>query len=169
MFDSRDSLEVFQGFADLRRIDVDRYRWAWPVAKTGAPSLSGCLWAKALRGAQGTGRATVSVALRRPVSGREVVMSIDGLLPADTLNHACIGFTRIGRYKADGDAYYGMHECFYDELGRVVLWGWSSLHGETPDALIADLEQMLADAKRSRDDIFDVPSGCRVSSAASKR
>ena len=64
---------------------------------------------------------------------------------------------RIARHKVGNDAYYRIHECFYDENGRVVLWGESSPHGETADALIADLEQMLADAKRSRDDIFDVP------------
>ena len=64
---------------------------------------------------------------------------------------------RIARHKVGDDAYYRIHECFYDENGRVVLWGESSPHGETADALIADLEQMLADAKRSRDDIFDVP------------
>jgi hypothetical protein len=57
---------------------------------------------------------------------------------------------RIARHKVGDDAYYRIHECFYDENGRVVLWG------ETADALITDLEQMLADAKRSRDDIFDV-------------
>jgi hypothetical protein len=50
-----------------------------------------------------------------------------------------------------------MHECFYDENGSVVLWGESSPHGESPYALIADLEQMLADVKPSRDDIFEVP------------
>ena len=65
---------------------------------------------------------------------------------------------RIARHKVGDDAYYRIHECFYDENGRVVLWGvlWgeSSPHGETADALIADLEQMLADAKRSRDDTF---------------
>jgi hypothetical protein len=44
-----------------------------------------------------------------------------------------------------------------DENGKVILWGESSPHGETADALITDLEQMLADAKRSRDDVFDVP------------
>ena len=64
---------------------------------------------------------------------------------------------RIGRHKVGADAYYRIHECFYDENGKVVLWSESSPHGESADALIADLEQMLADAKRSRDDIFDVP------------
>jgi hypothetical protein len=64
---------------------------------------------------------------------------------------------RIARHKVGDDAYYRIHECFYDEHGKVVLWGESSPHGETADALIADLEQMLADAERSRDDIFDVP------------
>ena len=64
---------------------------------------------------------------------------------------------RIARHKVGNDAYYRIHECFYDENGKVILWGESSPHGETADALIADLEQMLADAKRSRDDIFDVP------------
>ena len=63
---------------------------------------------------------------------------------------------RIGRHEVGDDAYYRTHECFYDENGKVVFWGESSLHGESADALIADLEQMLADAKRSRDDIFDV-------------
>src|SRR6201997_4988808 len=64
---------------------------------------------------------------------------------------------RITRHKVGDDAYYRIHECFYDENGKVVLWGESSPHSETADALIADLEQMLADVKRSRDDIFDVP------------
>ena len=59
--------------------------------------------------------------------------------------------------KVGDDAYYRIHACFYDENGNVVFWGESSPHGESADALIADLEQMLADAKRSRDDIFDVP------------
>jgi hypothetical protein len=86
----------------------------------------------------------------------------------DTLNHSCVGFTRIGRYKAGDDAYYGMHQCFYDGNGKVVFSSESSPHGESAEALIADLEQMLADARRSRDDIFDVPSGYRVSSAISK-
>ena len=45
----------------------------------------------------------------------------------------------------------------YDENGKVVFWGESLPHGESVEALIDDLEQMLADAKRSRDDIFDVP------------
>ena len=65
---------------------------------------------------------------------------------------------RIGRHKAGKDAYYRIHECFYDADGNVVFWGESSPHGESADGLIADLEQMLADAKRSRDDIFDVPA-----------
>ena len=60
----------------------------------------------------------------------------------DNLTHACIGFTRIGRHKV-GD--YAFHECFYDENGKVVLWGESSPHGETADDLIEDLEQMLTD------------------------
>jgi hypothetical protein len=37
-----------------------------------------------------------------------------------------------------------------------LFLGESSPHGESVDGLIADLEQMLADAKCSRDDIFDV-------------
>jgi len=45
----------------------------------------------------------------------------------------------------------------YDMNGNGVFSGESSPDGESADALIADLEQMLADAKRSRDDIFDVP------------
>ena len=53
---------------------------------------------------------------------------------------------RIGRHEVGDDAYYRIHECFYDENGKVVFWGESSLHGESADALIADLEQMLADA-----------------------
>jgi hypothetical protein len=53
---------------------------------------------------------------------------------------------------------YNKPECFYDDDGNVVLWGETSPHGESTDALIADLEQMLADAKRSRDDIFDIPA-----------
>jgi hypothetical protein len=64
---------------------------------------------------------------------------------------------RIGRHKVGDDAYYSIHECFYDEHGKIIFWGESSPFGETADALIADLEQMLADAKRSRHDIFDVP------------
>ena len=64
---------------------------------------------------------------------------------------------RIARHKVGDDAYYRVHECFYDENGNVVFWGESSPHGESADALIADLERMLADAKHSRDDIFDVP------------
>jgi len=65
---------------------------------------------------------------------------------------------RIGRHKVGDDAYYRLHECFYDEDGNVVLWGEASPHGESADGLIADLERMLADAKRSRDDIFEVPA-----------
>ena len=65
---------------------------------------------------------------------------------------------RIARHKVGDDAYHRNCECFYDENGDIVLWGESSPHGESADALIADLEQMLADAKRSRDDIFDVPA-----------
>jgi hypothetical protein len=64
---------------------------------------------------------------------------------------------RIGRHKVGDEAYYRIQECFYDENGKVVLWGETCPHGETADALIADLEQMLADAKRSREDILDVP------------
>jgi len=64
---------------------------------------------------------------------------------------------RIARHKVGDHAYYRIYECFYDENGEVVFSSESSPHGETVDALIADLEQMLADAKRSRDDIFDVP------------
>ena len=64
---------------------------------------------------------------------------------------------RIARHKVGDDAYYWIHECFYEEKGKVVLWGESSPHGESADALIVDLERMLADAKHSRDDIFDVP------------
>ena len=45
------------------------------------------------------------------------------------------------------------------------LWGESLPLGETADALIAGLEQMLADAKRSRDDVFDVPPRSTVDSA----
>ena len=65
---------------------------------------------------------------------------------------------RIGRHGVGDDAYYRIHECFYDENAHVVLWGEASPHGESAEALIADLEQMLADARRSRDDIFDVPA-----------
>src|SRR5258708_10403878 len=57
---------------------------------------------------------------------------------------------RIGKHKVGDHAYYRIHECFYDENRNVVFWGESSPHGESADALIADLEQMLADAKRSR-------------------
>jgi hypothetical protein len=64
---------------------------------------------------------------------------------------------RIARHKAGNDAYYRIYECFYDENGKVVLWGESSPHGESAEGLIADLEQMLADAKRSLEDVFDVP------------
>jgi len=65
---------------------------------------------------------------------------------------------RIVRHKVGDDDYCRIHECFYDENGKVFLWGEASPHGESADALIADLEQMLAEAKRrSRDDIFDVP------------
>ena len=39
---------------------------------------------------------------------------------------------RIGRHKVGDDAYYRIHECFYDENGNVVFWG------ESADALIAD-------------------------------
>jgi hypothetical protein len=35
---------------------------------------------------------------------------------------------RIARHKVGDDAYYRIHECFYDENGRVVLWGESSPH-----------------------------------------
>ena len=56
---------------------------------------------------------------------------------------------RIGRHKVGDHAYYRIHGCFYDENGEVVFSGESSRHGEFADALIADLEQMLADAKRS--------------------
>jgi hypothetical protein len=65
---------------------------------------------------------------------------------------------RIGRHKVGDHAYYRIHECFYDEHGKVVFSSESSPHGESADALIADLEQMLADVKRSRNDIFDVPA-----------
>ena len=65
---------------------------------------------------------------------------------------------RIGRHKVGDHAYYRIHECFNDADGNVVFWGESAPHGETVEALIADLEQMLADAKRSRDDIFDIPA-----------
>jgi hypothetical protein len=64
---------------------------------------------------------------------------------------------RIGRHNVVDHAYYRIHECFYDENSEVVFSSESSPHGESVDALIADLEQMLADAQRSRDDIFDVP------------
>ena len=64
---------------------------------------------------------------------------------------------RIARHKVGDDSYYRVHECFYDADGKVVFWGESLPHGESVEALIADLEQMLADAKHSRDDIFDVP------------
>jgi hypothetical protein len=43
------------------------------------------------------------------------------------------------------------------KLVELSSGGESSPHGESVEALIADLEQMLADARRSRDDIFDVP------------
>jgi len=59
---------------------------------------------------------------------------------------------RIERHKVGDDAYYRIYKCFYDENGNVVLWGESSPHGESADALIADLERMLADAKRCWDD-----------------
>jgi hypothetical protein len=65
---------------------------------------------------------------------------------------------RIGRHKVGDDAYYRVCECFYDENGEVVFSSESSPHGESVEALIADLEQMLADAKRSRDDILNVPA-----------
>ena len=64
---------------------------------------------------------------------------------------------RIARHKIGNEGYYRIYECFYDENGKVVFWGESLPHGESVEALIDDLEQMLADAKRSRDDIFDVP------------
>ena len=44
---------------------------------------------------------------------------------------------RIARHKVGDDAYYRIHECFYDADGNVVFWGESSPHGESADALIA--------------------------------
>jgi hypothetical protein len=64
---------------------------------------------------------------------------------------------RIARHKVGDDAYYRIYECFYDENGDVALWSEASPRGESTEGLITDLEQMLADAKRSRADIFDVP------------
>jgi hypothetical protein len=65
---------------------------------------------------------------------------------------------RIARHKVGDGAYYNIYECYYDENGKVVFSSESSPHGESADALIADLEQMLGDAQRSQDDIFDVPA-----------
>src|SRR5262245_47356692 len=63
---------------------------------------------------------------------------------------------RIARHKIGNDGSYRIYECFYDENGNVVMWGESLQPGESADSLIADLEQMLADANRSRYDIFHV-------------
>jgi hypothetical protein len=67
---------------------------------------------------------------------------LNGRIP----KHGRFQLYRIGRHKVGDDAYYRIQECFYDENDKVVFWGESSLHGESADALIADLEQMLADA-----------------------
>jgi hypothetical protein len=64
---------------------------------------------------------------------------------------------RIAKHGVGDSAYYRIYECYYDENGNVVLWSEASPHGESAEDLIADLEQMLADAKRSREDIFEVP------------
>jgi hypothetical protein len=39
---------------------------------------------------------------------------------------------RIARHKVGDDAYYRIYECFYDENGKVFLWGESSPHARSP-------------------------------------
>lgn len=58
------------------------------------------------------------------------------------------------KYKIES---YALHEAFYDDNGKVDTWTEepTTPYGETVDELIGHLEQMLADAKKFKEDILD--------------
>lgn len=59
--------------------------------------------------------------------------------------------------KFGSSEYYQLHETYYDESNKIISWTVDNIapHGDTVDELIEHLEQMLNDAKRSKDDILD--------------
>ena len=64
---------------------------------------------------------------------------------------------RIFRHSTDGEGKLAVHETYYNERGQVCAWTSDAQFGfyETPDDLIAVLERMLVDVKRSKEDVLD--------------
>ena len=49
------------------------------------------------------------------------------------------------------------------------MWGEANAHGQSVDEIIADLETMLADVKRLRDNPFEVPNWEEMEAEERKR
>ena len=64
---------------------------------------------------------------------------------------------RIVRHKIARGEYYRVHEVYYDMDGEpsIIAGDPEAAFGETPDELIAELELMLEEAIRSKEDIVD--------------
>ena len=64
---------------------------------------------------------------------------------------------RIFKHTNERGTTYALHECYYDEEGMTQ--GWTDApecgHYDSPDELIAALEQMLNDARRWKEDVLD--------------
>lgn len=58
--------------------------------------------------------------------------------------------------------FYGVHETFYDKNKKVDGYTENPIFGgsfESPEELIASLEQILNDVKKSKNDILDYDEG----------
>jgi len=64
---------------------------------------------------------------------------------------------RIFKHVNKHGTTYAIHECYYDEKGKPDGWTNEPMcgHYDTVDDLIGSLEQMLRDAKRSKNDVLD--------------
>jgi hypothetical protein len=76
---------------------------------------------------------------------------------------------RIAKLGAGDCIYYRIYEVYHDKEGNGVLWSEANAHGQSVDEIIADLETMLADAKRSRDNPFEVPNWEEMEAEERKR
>jgi hypothetical protein len=64
---------------------------------------------------------------------------------------------RIFRHTTKVATTYAIHECHYNNKGKVMSWTVEPMcgHYESVDDLINSLETMLRDAKRSRKDVLE--------------
>ncbi len=76
---------------------------------------------------------------------------------------------RIFRRKYDsGNPSFTIHEAYYDANGKLDGWTENAIEprGESVEELIEHLQQMLNDAKRSKQDILDYDELERKSKAS---